>query len=991
MSIAKALDDSAAKQRRLSRRTFAAFPRLWVFAVASSIAHLAAFAQAADSAAVHDRADHDAGSRRADAPSAGPIDFDAEVRPIFTKHCTACHGGVKQAADLTFVYEDSIEYTIEPGSPDDSYLIERVEADDETRMPPPEHGPPLSEQERQTLRQWIEQGAQWSASWSYKLPQRHDPPSVDDADWPREPVDAFVLAKLESEGLAPSPDEGPERWLRRVSLDLIGLPPSLEERSQFLQDLDVHGESAYATVVDRLLKSEHFGERWASVWFDLVRYADSRGLGEDSPRSIWKYRDWVISALNKDMPYDQFTRKQIAGDLIPEASLEDRLATAVHRLTQTNEEGGTDDEEFRVEAVLDRVSTTWQTWMGTSIGCVQCHSHPYDAIRHEDFYRSVAFFNNTADCDLSDDWPLLEVPIDRDDYTLASELDRRIDEARAGLWSKRWEAAHEQTNWTPTRIEGVKSSTATEVVIDKKPTHDEFHTVGTVARHSDFKLRIPVPDDGQPITAVKIVASPLDPDKALPDAEVGFILSKVAVSVVHPDADKPQKVAIRRVIGDEPNPRYDPNQSLKENSEGFGAYTRVNHPRVAVLQLDKPIEAKPGSQIVVELRHRVFDLAAFVLVTRRGSVYLTADEGFAERVESPEMLAAEKRLKALEGARSQIESTPTPVLVQRHDPLARPTHLFIRGLFLTKGDQVEPGVPESLLGDREQPDNRLELADWLISDQNPLTARVAVNRFWARLFGVGLVATEEDFGAAGERPTHPELLDDLAVRFREDYGWSVKKLLRELTLSRAYRQASRTPVDMLDRDPANRLISRGPRHSLPAETIRDQALAISGLLSEKMYGPPVYPPLPKGVWKARRGTWDTPQAGDPDRYRRSVYTFVKRSVPHPTFEAFDAPSREYCVTKRQRSNTPLQPLMLLNDTGFVECARAFADRMQAKSTDVEQQIAFGFLAATCREARPEELQELVDLHDLIAASDNQRLAIESVASVLLNLDEVITK
>ncbi|QDT68940.1 Planctomycete cytochrome C [Planctomycetes bacterium MalM25] len=920
-----------------------------------------------------------------------PVDFDAEVRPIFTKHCTACHGGVKQAADLSFVYGDTVEYTIEAGSPDDSYLIERVIADDESRMPPPEHGPPLSADEVDLLKRWIELGAAWEAPWSYLAPQRHAMPETEDPDWARQPIDHFVLAKLEAEGVAPSPDERPDRWLRRVSLDLVGLPPSLEERAAFLKDLSATGEEAYATVVDRLLGSERFGERWASVWFDLVRYADSRGYGEDSTRDIWKYRDWVIDAFNADMPYDEFTTKQLAGDLFPERTLEDHLATAVHRLTHTNEEGGTDDEEFRVAAVIDRVSTTWQTWMGVTIGCVQCHSHPYDPIEHEDFYRSAAYFNNTADVDLSDDWPLLDVPIKQEDYVLATELDRRITRAKLEAWEQRWRAAHLDTDWTPTRIDSVRSSTATEVGVDKKDDHDDYRTSGTVAKHSDFELTLPIEPTDKPITGVKVVASPLDPETALPDAEVGFVLSRIQLAILPKDAKKPVDVPIRRIVGDEPLPRYDASNSLRDNNEGFGAYTRVNHPREAVLIPKEPIQLEPGSRLVVKLRHRVFNLAAFVLVTRRGSVEYTTDEELPTRLEDETLTELDEQIKGLQAARDQIESVPTPILQERPDHLARPTHQFIRGLFLTKGEQVAAGVPASMIGAEDQPSSRLELAEWLVSEGNPLTSRVAVNRFWSRLWGIGLVATEEDFGAAGDRPSHPALLDDLAVRFREDYGWSVKRLLREITLSRAYRQESKLRPELIERDPLNRLLAHGPRHSLPAETLRDQMLAVSGLLTTKMHGPPVYPPLPRGVWKARRGSWPTAPVGNPDRYRRSVYTFIKRSVPHPAFAAFDAPSRDYCIAKRQRSNTPLQPLMLLNDTAFVECAEALADRMREHPGELSEQIAYGFSRATCREPRDNEVEQLNKLHSEVLASDGEKIALQTVAAVLLNLDEIITK
>ena len=365
-----------------------------------------------------------------DPATASLIDFNEHIRPIFNSHCTACHGGVKQAADISFAYRDQVlppdGWIVEPGDPDASSLIERVVSDDpDQRMPPPEHGTALSEREIELLTEWIRQGAKWSDYWAYERPQQSVVPAVQQSDWPSQPMDHFVLAKLEAEGIQPSPDATPERWLRRVTLDLTGLPPSPEERAAFLSEVQGSPQTAYSKCVDRLLDSQDYGQRWASVWLDQVRYADSKGLGLDARRNIWKYRDWVIDALNRDLPYDEFTVKQIAGDLLPQPTIEDLIATAAHRLSQSNEEGGTDDEEFRVAAVLDRVNTTWQTWQGVTFGCVQCHSHPYDPFRHEDYYRFAAFFNNTSDCDLDEDWPV-KAPIDVQQYDNAAQLDRQI-------------------------------------------------------------------------------------------------------------------------------------------------------------------------------------------------------------------------------------------------------------------------------------------------------------------------------------------------------------------------------------------------------------------------------------------------------------------------------------------------------------------------------------------------------------------------------------
>ena len=930
------------------------------------------------------------------------IDFNRDIRPILTAHCTSCHGGVRQAGGISFIYEDLALDCVESGDPDNSYLIERVEdEDDESRMPPAKHGPRLSSHDVALLRLWIEQGAKWGKHWAYELPKSPTAPEVSDQEWAQQPIDRFVLKQLDDHKVTPAPDESPERWLRRVSLDLIGLPPTLKQRDDFLanlkRDSNKHNAGdAYEKVVDRLLDSKHFGERWGSVWFDQVRYADSRGQGEDSPREIWKYRDWVIKALNDDMPYDQFTIKQLAGDLLSNPTIEDHMATAVHRLTHTNEEGGTDDEEFRIAAVLDRVNTTWQTWQGTTFGCTQCHDHPYDPFAHDEYYKFAAYFNNTADCDLSDDWPNIEVPIAHEDYDRASALDKEIKRLRNLIWEQNWSAVSAESLWTPLKISKAKASNKVKLAIEPQETHDQFHTVGTISSGTSIQIDMPVPKSMNQITAVRVTGMPLDPQKALADSEWGFVMSHIKGKITSPKRGdkkaKDRKIEFKKVYADDPFPRHDPNESLKEKSKfGFSAYTRIHRARHAVLVLKKPISIARGDVLKLSINHRVTELAAFPLLTRRGQFAVCDDESLIQQSDGESIVALEKQLKELTDQRAKIKSTQLPVLVERAQHLSRPSHVFIRGLFLTKDKQVRPDVPNSLFPNQPSLENRLELARWMVSDDNPLTARVAVNRFWARMFGVGLVATEEDFGSTGEPPSHPELLDDLAIRFRDQYQWSVKKLLRELALSRTYRQSSKIRPEILEQDSNNRWLARGPRHSLPAETVRDQILAISGLLSDKMFGKPVYPPLPPGVWKARRGKWKTPKPGSEDRYRRSVYTYIKRSVPFPMNAIFDAPSRDFCQPKRLRSNTPLQPLMLLNDSTAVESAAAFAKKMLDHHEDPEQQIAFGIELATCRKPFPDELERMETMYEAISTEADEKVALQSVAAVILNLDEIITK
>ena len=926
------------------------------------------------------------------------VDFNRDVRPIFNKHCTACHGGVKQAGDVSFTYRDRVlppdGWIVEPGDPDASVMIERVVSNDpEDRMPPPEHGAKLSDEEIETLRRWIQEGASWSQHWAYESVRTPAIPNVSDPAWGRSAFDPFVLARLDDEGIAPARDERPERWLRRATLDLIGLPPSPDELRGFQQLLQNEGEEAYEVAVDRLLQSPAFGERWASVWLDQIRYADSKGLGLDAPRNIWKYRDWVIDAFNRDIPFDEFTIKQIAGDLLPDRTIEDLVATAAHRTTQSNEEGGTDDEEFRIAAVLDRVNTTWQTWQGVTFGCVQCHSHPYDPFEHDEYYKFVAFFNNTADADVNEDYPTAQIPLDSSDYPKATRLDHQIDELQRDIWEQENAVLQDETIWEAVRGINASTSNATQVTVETKETHDEFHTVDTITKNADITLRAPLPDGTTQLSGVRLTAMPLNPRKAIADSEWGFVLSHIEAELIDGAGEK-RSIKFEYVVSDEPHPFYDPQLSLDPKSNrGFSAYSRIHFPRSAAFILPEPIDVAPDTEISVTLKHRVFSLGSFALVTRRGRVDVTGDHSLTDMLTNESLVQARSRLAELRTKRSKIRSTSIPVFREREQHLSRPTHVFVRGLFLTKEKGVQAATPASLPPlPGEVAWDRLALAHWLANSENPLTARVAVNRLWARVFGVGLVSTEEDFGSSGEPPSHPQLLDFLADRFQGKLGWSTKSLLRELLLSRTYRQSSKIRPELQQRDSNNRLLARGPRHRLPAEIVRDQALSLSGLLTRQMHGPPVRPAIPSGVWRpfASWDKWDSPKAGDPNRYRRSVYTYTKRSIPYPMFAAFDAPSREFCSPRRLRSNTPLQALTTLNDETFSDCAVALGERIAGLGATPRDQLRAGFSIVTCRNPDSDELADLIRLHESLAGlTDRERLT--TVAAVLLNLDEVLTK
>lgn len=928
------------------------------------------------------------------------IGFNEQIRLILVKNCSTCHGGVKQAGGLSFVYPEQVlppeGWVIEPGDPDASILIERVSSDDpDVRMPPPEHGPALNSKEVNLLRQWIKQGAQWEQHWAFTSPRAIALPDVEAPGWCRNDIDRFVLARLEVEGIKPAPEEEPARWFRRASLDLIGLPISPEQRAAFLADVKVNGERAYNRAIDQLLESPHFGERWASVWLDQVRYADSRGLGQDRRRNIWKYRDWVVDAFNSDLPYDQFTIKQIAGDLLPNANMEDLIATACHRATQTNEEGGTDDEEFRIAAVLDRVTTTWQTWLGVTFGCVQCHDHPYDPFRHDEFYKFVDFFNNTVDCDLGDDAPLLNVPLNINDFDEARRLDRAIAELRDKIWRAETAALTSIDNWHPLVGLEASTNTATHVDVERQGDHDEWYMIGTVTRNTDITIEAPIPQELEQVTAIRLTIMPLDPAKAVADSEWGFVVSHVEVHVIESDQSEPVAVPLVHIVGDEPAPLLSPRESLNPESwQGFGAYSRIHYPRQAVLVLDSPLNLSVNARLRITLKHRSEAEGASPLVSRRGHLAVTDLTDYAHWNQDKEQKQWRNSLALLEKQRSRIESTSLPILRQRPDHLLRPTHVFIRGLFLTKDAQVHADVPLSLPPlATDAPADRLALARWLVNFQNPLTARVAVNRAWARVFGIGLVATEEDFGSSGDLPSHPELLDYLAVRFQNELGWSLKSLLREIILSTTYRQSGKVRPELLELDPQNRLLARGPRHRLSAEMVRDQALAVSGLLCRKLGGPPVFPPLPKDVWKPFDGEdkWLTSERGQDDRYRRSLYTYTKRSIPYPAMDAFDAPSRDICTPRRLLSNTPLQALMTLNDEAFAECAEALALEMMSSGSTPKEQLRHGFLTVTSRPPRPSELAALEELYDNAFDAERPQHALTIVAGVLLNLDEILTK
>ncbi len=549
------------------------------------------------------------------------IRFSTDVRPIFNLHCAGCHGGVKAAGDLKITDSQAVAAIVTPGNALESALFERVNSDDdEFRMPPPEHGPKLSTSDIKIIRDWINQGAKWEFHWSFEpLTQPSLPPpsffSTRSNLSYNSRIDYFWADELAKRKLSPAQTSAPNLWLRRVTLALTGLSPQPEDYDQFAGRVASHGEQAYEEVVDRLLASPAYGEHWASVWLDQIRYADSRGLGQDGPRTMWKYRDWVIDAINSDMPFDDFTLKQIAGDLLPEASFADRVATTANRLTQTNEEGGTDDEEFRIAAVIDRVNTLWQVWHGTTFGCVQCHDHPYDPFRHDEYYKFLSYFNNTADWDLTEEFPLQNVPVDRNDYSKYDQLDRQLRQRQESLWRDQFKIVHQSSSWQPLSGLTVTTNNSTQAVLSKIEAQNEFHTQGTVQRNTEYNIEWKS-DKERNISAIRVNLRPLHPETAARDSEWGAVISHIQFESKLPNSDKWDAIPVQHVVADEPFPFFAPEESLnRESTQGFGAYSRIMHDRKAAFVFKEPIAIHPGSQLRIKMAHRV---SVFRCIPTRG-------------------------------------------------------------------------------------------------------------------------------------------------------------------------------------------------------------------------------------------------------------------------------------------------------------------------------------------------------------------------------------
>ncbi|WP_152051618.1 PSD1 and planctomycete cytochrome C domain-containing protein [Tautonia marina] len=989
-------------------------------------------------------------------------DFNREVRPILTSQCLPCHGPdeAERKGNLRLdlredVVRDRDGYAVVvPGDPEASELIFRIESDDPIdQMPPPESGHELSAEDQELLRRWIMTGAEFDTHWSFRPLIRPELPKLPEAleEGVLNPVDVFVRSRLAQVGLEPEPEADRYTLARRLALDLTGVPLSPEEVERFVND---DRPDAYERLVERLLDSPRFGEHWARTWLDLARYADTKGYEKDQPRTMWRYRDWVIEAINDDMPFDRFTIEQLAGDLLPDPTDDQILATAFHRNTMTNDEGGTDDEEFRVAAVKDRVDTTMQVWMGLTMGCAKCHSHKFDPISQRDYYAFYAIFNQTEDADRFDDAPTRPMPTPWQSEQSAA-LEARLAELREAFWRDSPEQTERQRAWESAiakadlwrRATITKAEAASRASLEVR----EDASVLVSGPHEDretLTLELVVPER---VTAVRleVLKDPSlpqgGPGRAAHDRNAVISEFRLAMHSVGDEAD-PVVLEVSEARADFEQKGYSAAFAVDGNPETGWAWAPKNdEPHVILLTLAEPLEME-GARLVVTIEQNYprLQLGCFRISTtdtedpkslepQLRSLEELAAQPIEERTSEDQQRLNEAYRRNHEPTASihaQIEDTEaelktlqetvarTPILQELPDDRRRTTRIHQRGNFLEPGEEVSPSVPDAFgsLPRGRNPD-RLAVARWLVSEENPLTARVAVNRVWARIMGVGLVETEEDFGLQGAPPTHPELLDWLAIAYRDELGWSLKNLCRLLVNSSTYRQSSRQDPSKVEADPRNELLSRSPRFRLPAETIRDQALAVAGLLSTKVGGPSVMPPQPPGLWRAAYSTlkWET-STGE-DRHRRALYTFLRRTSPYPSMTTFDAGSGEVCTIRRVRTNTPLQALVTLNDPAFVEAAAALGRRMATEAGPNPRTIAAqGVQLALGRPATETEVERLDGLfHEAIeefraepgAADaflesanapacdegvDPMELAAWAVVgNVLLNLDETLTR
>jgi len=1136
----------------------------------------------------------------------GEIDFNRDIRPILSNNCFQCHGpdeaerkGGTDGLRLDTFTGATVDLggyqALSPGQPEQSEMISRlVSTDPDLVMPPRSSGKKVTPEEIQIVRRWIQQGANYAQHWSYVIPVRPELPQVQRSDWPRNPIDRFILARLEQVDQAPAEEADRSALARRVALDLTGLPPTLEELKTLLQDAE---PDAYDRFVDRLLQKQSFGEHWARMWLDLARYADSAGYADDPARSIWLYRDYVIRSFNENKPFDQFTIEQIAGDLLPHPTPEQLIATAFHRNTLTNSEGGTNDEEFRNVAIVDRVNTTFSVWMGTTMACAQCHTHKFDPITQSEYFSVFAILNNTADADRRDEAPLfsqyqpveLEQKSTLEKRLLAEEqaLQNLSPEVAAAM--EAWDSESSQNLvWQPLHPSRVQTDSGSAVTLN-----DGLVAVAGGADQDLYTVTVPVSAGTLQALQLEVLPDAALPEKGPGYAQGNFVITQISARLLPPARQPLQGRFIRislpgenkllslaevqvfqgdknlalagaasqistdyagnaelaidgstngdyfqgksvthtalgndpwweldllseqqidhlriwnrtdggtgirlvhfqvevldaernpvwkKVIEAAPQPEIelDPtggieiqfaaatadysqagfpaenvlaardgkNSSTDSGKRGWAIAGGQGAPHTLTLLAEKPMVLKAGWNLQVEIQQKSnfekhtlgrFRLAMTesdqaaqlakipppilaILQTPREARSATQTQALREHfVQQTPLLAAQRtQIENLQKQIAKIQPATVPICKELPAGKRRETHVQLRGNYLELGQKVEPGIPVAF---SKIPDgfaaDRLGLAHWLVSPENPLTARVIANRYWEQVFGIGLVSTSEDFGSQGDVPSHPELLDWLATELVR-LNWDTKALLKLIVTSSTYRQSSRVTPESNQADPDNRLLARGPRFRLSAEMIRDQALFLAGLLSDKAYGPPVRPPQPRtGLNAAFGGAVDWATSTGEDRYRRGIYTSWRRSNPYPSMATFDAPNREVCTVRRVRTNTPLQALVTLNDPVFIEAAQSLARRVLREGGQTTEDRAT-FLLQLCLARAPHAIEraKLVELHaEALAHYTTHETAAQEMATVplgeppsgmeitelatwtvlanvVLNLDEVLMK
>ena len=883
------------------------------------------------------------------------IDYSADVKPILNKKCIACHGGVTAKGGFSLLFEeDALTATesgkpaIVPGRPGASEMIRRLTLDDPEERMPYKHEP-LSKEEISILRQWIKQGAKWGDHWAYLPVEKKEIPATD-GKWGYNAIDAFILDKLEQEKLKPSAEADKPTLLRRASLDLIGLYPSDTLAQDFLNSKN---PAAYEMLIDSLLASPRFGERWATVWLDIARYADTKGYESDGGRQIWKYRDWVIDAFNRDMPYDEFITAQIAGDLLSDSPTDAQyIATAFSRNSMTNDEGGTDNAEFRNAAVMDRVNTTWEGLMGTTFSCVQCHSHPYDPFRHDEYYKFFAYFNNTRDEDIAADYPLLR------------EYNDSLKKILAGVVS-----------WVREKSDGVNAQRTELFLRTFQPSINTYSadSLNATAAIGNGNTSLFFRKDSR----ARLKAVDLEGAEQM----IWNFYSNKSGGILYLRLDSANGPLLARypIIK---------NDKWRMESISFPPQKGIHD---VYLSYENPtITGRHVEDFTI-----IFD-------------WINFQPGLPGKNE-PGYAAVHKQFWDL--AKANVPTTP--VMVENPSWMWRKTFMFDRGNWRTPGKEVTPAVPASLsyaMPDNAPP-NRVGLSQWLTSKKNPLVSRTLVNRLWEQLFGTGIVETLEDLGTQGLPPTHQAMLDYLSYQLMHEYNWSVKRLLKEIVMSATYRQDSKLTDELKEKDLFNKFYARGPRVRLSAEQMRDQHLYISSALSSRMYGPGVMPWQPEGIWLSPYNGERWKNSEGEDQYRRAIYTYWKRTSPYPSMMTFDGAQRVACNARRIRTNTPLQVLVTLNDSAYLNMARHFAAWMWEKNPgNIDQQISSGYermMYKAIPDGKKKILRELYEKALTIYRKDEESrqqmagaeikskqpeaAALVVVANAMLNLDEVITK